>query len=145
MFACSKEDPAAPLTQADATVDTDAGATAGPNVVTTTGLPCAVSQVLSTNCQTCHGATPQAGASTSLVTWNDLQKDVGGKKLYEVVKERVHAETQRMPPAGTLSDAQLESIDDWSPQGHRNQTRRATSAKDLRQRHVRSIAPPRRS
>jgi cytochrome c553 len=89
----------------------------GEHQQTTTGLPCAVSEVLSATCQTCHSSTPKSGASTALVTWDDLQKDYRGKKLYEAVKDRIHAEAGRMPPAARLTDAQVKSIDDWVAAG----------------------------
>jgi hypothetical protein len=98
------------------TTNPDGGATPT-TVKTTSGLPCDVNQILTTSCQTCHGAKPQTGASTSLVTWDDLQKDVGGRKLYEVVKDRVHADSARMPPAAPLSAPDLASIDAWVAAG----------------------------
>ncbi|MBX3221515.1 MAG: peptidylglycine alpha-amidating monooxygenase [Labilithrix sp.] len=77
------------------------------------GLPCKVADVLAASCQTCHGAEPKAGASTPLVTFEDLHAEYGGKKLFELVKDRIHAEQGRMPPAARLSDAEVKAIDDW--------------------------------
>lgn len=99
------------------TEDGDGGVRKGDGVKTKTGLPCDVSKVLSESCQTCHGAEPKSGASTSLVSWNDLQQDYGGKKLYEVVKTKIHAEAGRMPPAARLTDAQIKAVDDWIANG----------------------------
>jgi mono/diheme cytochrome c family protein len=79
----------------------------------TAGLPCAVSDVLSKACRTCHDSTPASGASAPLVTLADLQKDMNGKKVYDMVEQRIHAETGRMPPAARLTDDQIAAIDDW--------------------------------
>jgi hypothetical protein len=122
VFACSAPDPESSGQRENVSGGNGNGNGAGAATPqstksTTTGLPCDVSQVLSKNCQTCHGSTPQAGASTSLVTWDDLQKDHGGKKLYEVVKDRIHAETQPMPPAARLATTEIQSIDDWVAAG----------------------------
>ena len=65
----------------------------GANPETATGLPCDVDAVLKTRCQTCHASEPKYGASTSLVSWEDLQKPgpgaSSGKKVYELVRERI--------------------------------------------------------
>jgi hypothetical protein len=79
----------------------------------TAGLPCAVGDVFAKECRTCHDTQPKAGASTSLVTYGDLTKDFNGKKVYELVSERIHADTGRMPPAARLSDDEVKAIDDW--------------------------------
>ena len=70
-------------------------------------------EVFEKYCQTCHGGATKAGASISLVTWDDLQKEHGGKKVVDLVKQRIHAETGRMPPAARLADSELEALDRW--------------------------------
>jgi mono/diheme cytochrome c family protein len=86
------------------------------------GLPCDVVNVLTKNCQTCHGPETTSGASTSLVTWDDLQKDRGGKKVYELVKDRVLATTGRMPPATHLTDAETKALTSWIDGGAKKAT-----------------------
>lgn len=83
------------------------------------GLPCDVDAVLKSRCQTCHAANPQFGASVPLVTWADLQKPGPGasadKKIYELVKERIHSAERPMPPgAGAkLPPEDVASLDAW--------------------------------
>jgi hypothetical protein len=99
------------VTEKDPTVAGAASTAAGGG--SAAGLPCAVSDVLAKECRTCHDTSPKSGASTALVTYGDLQKDFNGKKVYDLVKDRVHADTGRMPPAARLSDDQISAIDDW--------------------------------
>lgn len=92
-------------------------------VETATGLPCEVDAVLKTRCQTCHASPPKYGASTALVTWDDLQKAGPGgssnKKVYELVKERIGDATRPMPPSPNprLSDKEQAAITDWIAAG----------------------------
>lgn len=89
------------------------------NPETQTGLPCDVDQVLKTRCQTCHASEPKYGASTALVTYADLQKAGPGgsssKKVYELVKERIHDSARQMPPSPQpkLTDKEMGAIDSW--------------------------------
>src|SRR5262249_21995610 len=80
-----------------------------------TGLPCDVDAVLKANCQKCHAAQPQYGASTSLVTYDDLTKDHNGQKVYDLVKSRIHDDARPMPPSPNprLSDKDMGAIDAW--------------------------------
>jgi hypothetical protein len=80
-----------------------------------TGLPCDVDAVLKANCQKCHAAQPQYGASTSLVTYDDLTKDHNGQKVYDLVKSRIHDDARPMPPSPNprLSEKDLGAIDAW--------------------------------
>lgn len=94
---------------------------AGPDgkIETATGLPCDVDAVLKTRCQTCHAAEPKYGASTALVTWDDLQKPGPGgsasKKVYELVKARIHDDARPMPPSPQprLDEKELAAMDAW--------------------------------
>jgi len=116
--------------------DTDkAAATNGANgedgqqiVTTKTGLPCDVDAVLKQNCQTCHASTPQYGASTSLVTYDDLMKDHGGKKVWELVKARIHDDARPMPaaPAPRITGDSLKAMDDWFAGGTKSATASCT-------------------
>ena len=92
----------------------------GSNVIeTATGLPCDVDAILKTRCQTCHAAEPKYGASAPLVTWQDLQKPGPGgsasKKIFELLKERIHDDARPMPPSPQprLDEKELATIDSW--------------------------------
>ncbi|MBX3189315.1 MAG: peptidylglycine alpha-amidating monooxygenase [Labilithrix sp.] len=94
----------------------DGGATSG--APTRTGLPCDVDKVLKTKCQACHGASPSAGASTSLVTYADLQKTgPGGAKVADLVKERIQDAARPMPPGALLPPADRAPLDAWFAAG----------------------------
>jgi mono/diheme cytochrome c family protein len=120
-----------PPTALDA-AHSDVSQTNGPadGGATATGLPCAVSNVLSKQCQTCHDSQPKSGASTSLVTYDDLQKDFNGKKVYELVETLIHRDSGSggMPPAGKLSDADLGAIDDWVRGGAKSSSEQCGAA-----------------
>lgn len=83
-----------------------------------TGMPCDVSKAFVDNCQVCHASTPKSGASTALVTWDNLQASgPGGKKVGDLVKARIHDDARIMPPKGKLPDASLKVLDDWFAAG----------------------------
>jgi hypothetical protein len=104
---------------AEATENGGPGASVGPDgKPLQTGLPCDVDNVFRTKCQTCHGAVPNAGASVSLVTQADLQRDHNGKKVFQRVAERIHAASSPMPPApGVLTQQETTVLDDWIAAG----------------------------
>ena len=102
---------------AGAKVPGSSGSSGGGPVTTATGLPCDVSQLLTDKCQVCHASTPKSGAGTSLVTWDDLQKDHEGKKVGDLVKARVHDDKSIMPPRGKLDDASMKILDGWFASG----------------------------
>lgn len=107
-FACAT--PPTSLSRDDDATEDDKD---GKGAITKTGLPCDVSEVLVQRCQTCHGVETATGASTSLVTWDDLQKEHGGKKVYELVQQRIHDAVKPMPPAAQLTPEQIDAIDAW--------------------------------
>jgi hypothetical protein len=79
-------------------------------------LPCAVSKLLVTNCQSCHGATPIGGAPMSLVTYADLHKPAVTKpsmKVYELAKLRLNDAMKPMPPGGKIAPADATGLDTW--------------------------------
>lgn len=90
---------------------------------TTSGaLPCDVSQILSTKCQMCHGATPANGAPMPLVTAADLNapaKSNAMLKVYQMVLMRVQDTARPMPPDPTqhLSDAMIATLQTWANGG----------------------------
>jgi hypothetical protein len=78
-------------------------------------LPCSVSKTLASNCQNCHGAMP-VGAPMPLVTYADLQKPAISqptRKVWELVKERIHDTKRPMPPVMPLAAADLAELDGW--------------------------------
>ena len=83
-------------------------------------LPCAVDNVLKTQCQSCHGTSPIGGAPMALMTYADLTKPAvtqPQRKVYELVKDRVHDTKRPMPPIGSLPAADLSAIDSWVSAG----------------------------
>ncbi len=82
-------------------------------------LPCEVSAILERRCQSCHGATPTFGAPMPLVTHGDLTRPSPtepSRKIYEVMKDRIHrevGEVGRMPqkPNAPLSSADRATLD----------------------------------
>ena len=84
---------------------------------TRTGLPCDVDALLRTRCQTCHGESPSAGASSKLVSWEDLHAPYKDAKILDAVKARVHAETRPMPPNPRLTPPELAVLDAWIDAG----------------------------
>jgi hypothetical protein len=91
---------------------------------------CKVKAIVDKNCLGCHGDVLAAGAPFKLVTYADLtaaHPAKPGKKVYERVGVRVHAEQSQaenlpvMPPGKPLPAAELAIIDQWvaagAPQG----------------------------
>jgi hypothetical protein len=83
--------------------------TAGPQ------LPCDVDAILYKNCSDCHSKSLAYGAPIPLVTYANLTASWKGRKVYEVVQQRVHDNKSPMPPAPyPRLDAQaLATIDAW--------------------------------
>ncbi|MFO0737267.1 MAG: hypothetical protein U0270_15360 [Labilithrix sp.] len=79
------------------------------------GIPCAVKKVLEQKCQLCHGAETNYGASTSFVTLEDLKKELGGKKVSDLIAARIDDRARPMPPvtAPALSDEEKKTLSDW--------------------------------
>lgn len=91
-----------------------------PTIETKTGLPCDVDDVLKKRCQTCHAPNAGFGTSTSLVTWDDLQKvHPSGKRVFELVKDRIHNQARPMPPSPRpmLEAGELAVLDSWLDKG----------------------------
>ncbi len=82
---------------------------------------CEVANILQQKCQSCHAASPIAGAPMSLVTYADLMaptKTVPTKNVAKAVQERVKMTgAGMMPPSGRLADAELAAIDAWVTAG----------------------------
>jgi hypothetical protein len=85
-------------------------------------VPCEVAAVLKTGCQTCHGATPIAGAPMSLVTFADFHRPAKTKpamKVYQLAQLRLHDQKMPMPPVSSppLAAAHLTALDTWLQAG----------------------------
>jgi hypothetical protein len=85
-------------------------------------LPCAVSAIFESRCQSCHSATPSAGAPMSLVSWDDLQRPAAshaGRKVWQLVGERIHDRKRPMPPLDwpALTPEEVEAMDRWVAAG----------------------------
>ncbi|MBS2020170.1 MAG: peptidylglycine alpha-amidating monooxygenase [Deltaproteobacteria bacterium] len=103
--------PPARTTESPSAPEADAGAPRSAS----TGLPCDVDAVLKARCQTCHGVEPKFGASSSLVTHDDLTKN--GR--VSAVKARIHDDRSPMPPSPNprLGAKELATIDGWVAAG----------------------------
>jgi hypothetical protein len=98
------------------------GVSAEPPAAAGGALPCAVDDVLARRCRDCHGATPRFGAPMPLVTHADLVATaVGdpGRRVFELVGERIHDTTRRMPqpPNLALSADDMATLDSWVKAG----------------------------
>jgi hypothetical protein len=92
-------------------------------------MPCAVDMVVKTGCQTCHGATPIAGAPMSLLSLADFQRDYTAKttkqmvgqtmKMYELARIRVNREmgTTAMPQGTPLAMDAFTVLNHWLTSG----------------------------
>jgi hypothetical protein len=77
---------------------------------------CGVKQTLDTRCTVCHNEQKVAGAPMSLKTYADLMAPAPSdptKKVYDLVKVRVHDKARPMPPQDPLTAEQLTGIDAW--------------------------------
>jgi hypothetical protein len=77
---------------------------------------CALSKIMEQNCTRCHGTTPTAGAPISLVTHADLTATRNGRRVYDLVLERVRSTNAatRMPQgAPALPADQINTIQAW--------------------------------
>ncbi|MBX3189073.1 MAG: peptidylglycine alpha-amidating monooxygenase [Labilithrix sp.] len=122
-----RDDPSSPGTEIVT------GPNGNPVETTATGLPCDVDKVLKTRCQTCHSAETKYGASAPLVTHADLQKSgpgaSAGKKIYELVSERIKDEARPMPPSPNplLTADELATLDGWIKAGAKASSDTCTS------------------
>jgi len=106
--------------------DAGAGASSAGGATTASGLPCDVDAVLKSRCQVCHASTPKSGASTSLVTYEDLQKTApgGAGKVLALVSERMADAARPMPPQGLVPEAERKVIDGWIASGAKRSSER---------------------
>lgn len=96
----------------------DGGVALGPP---STDLPCEVAQLLATQCWTCHGAIPSAGAPMALVTAADLARPSAldpSASYAERSVVRMRAAMLPMPPAGARApDADIAALEAWITAG----------------------------
>lgn len=81
-------------------------------------LPCDVSAVLQSRCQSCHSSPPVAGAPMPLVSWADTQaaaRSAPSQSVWQLMQQRIHDARNPMPPAGSgaLTDAERSALDGW--------------------------------
>lgn len=118
------EPPSAPGT--DATIDGAAtggdepgsSGGGGEGALGSSGLPCAVQEILAENCSGCHADTPRFGAPMSLVDYDDLRAPAvsdGSRSVSDLVLQRVSATNSRMPPVpnAPLSAEQIAALSAW--------------------------------
>ena len=97
-----------------------AGSGAVPAAPTAGDLPCEVANALKKNCQSCHGASPIGGAPMALTTYADMMKpaySVPSMKVHELSKQRLNDKAKPMPPGGTISAADLTTLNNWFSAG----------------------------
>lgn len=85
------------------------------------GVPCAVTKILTKHCIKCHGTDPEPGVPISLVTYADLTaRNAGDIRIFERIKERIHATQRPMPPVREMvrpNAEELAVLDDWIAAG----------------------------
>lgn len=99
-----------------------AGTATGGSAQSTAGSDwCAVSGILASNCQKCHGSEPAFGAPMPLVTRDDLLANapIAGRPVYQVALERVADDQRPMPPTPNprLSGTDIATLQAWIDSG----------------------------
>jgi len=99
------------------------GGDAGVGAGTSGDIPCAVQDVLSDKCQTCHGANTQFGAPMSLVSRDDLRapSSNGSATMAELAIARMQGESGSImppPPNEQATSAEIAAIQDWVAAGY---------------------------
>ncbi len=85
-------------------------------------LPCDVDAILAANCRQCHASSPQFGSPMPLVTLGDLRADAPsapGRKVYELVTERIADDRRPMPepPNRRLDVSERATLTAWVAAG----------------------------
>lgn len=85
------------------------------------GLPCDLRDLLQSKCVECHGATPTQGATTSLVTYDDLMKASPthpSENEAQVSLARMTNAAPAMPPLpATATSADVATLKNWIDAG----------------------------
>ena len=94
------------------------GATPDPGA---SGLPCDVRDLLVAKCDTCHGSTPSQGATTILVTYDDLMKKSPtnpSENEAQVSLAHMKGSIPVMPPAPDVaSSSDIATMSNWISAG----------------------------
>ena len=87
---------------------------AGTNTIgTDSGLPCAIADVLSAQCVSCHGSPPTGNAPMPLLSHADLTAQKNGKSYAQLSLERMQDTAAPMPPGGGATAADIQAFQDW--------------------------------
>jgi cytochrome c553 len=113
--------PAGPTADTDGTepATPDARAPISPKKAAT-ALPCDVTAILANACGSCHGAKPSGGASSALVTYEDLaaKSDADpSKTVAQISLSRMKSADRPMPPEGRLGAASIGAFEKWVKAG----------------------------
>jgi mono/diheme cytochrome c family protein len=85
----------------------------------TTGIPCAVSEILLESCADCHGSF-LVGAKTHLLSYEDLtakSEDDPSLSVAELAVARMRSADKPMPPDETLDAAKIGAFEKWIKAG----------------------------
>jgi uncharacterized membrane protein len=90
--------------------------------VPSSGLPCAVDDVLAAKCRRCHTVPTRHGAPFALLTWEDTHAVVRDRVTFEVMGRAVTSgfmpyNVQANPPVERLTDQEKQTIVDWVAAG----------------------------
>lgn len=82
------------------------------------GIPCAVSEILATHCNSCHGDELAFGAPSKFTQYDDFLSAPrlhAAPRIADAVLARVRDDQNPMPPAGNsrLSEAQIAVLEGW--------------------------------
>lgn len=94
-----------PLADADDAGSSGVSLPVDDRVTVADGVPCAVQQIVSQRCQTCHGARPSA--PMSLMSRADLKSNAS------LMLARLRDAARPMPPSGLLAGGELATVEAW--------------------------------
>ena len=98
----------------------DHGPSSKPANTTPEGLPCAVSDVLSASCTSCHSDPPTGGAPNALLTYSDLtqpSKADASVTMAEASLARMQNAVSPMPPDGSAGADEIAALQKWVDAG----------------------------
>jgi hypothetical protein len=86
------------------------------------GLPCAVDDAFAAKCRRCHTVPTRHGAPFVFFTWQDVQQERGGQRLYALIGRAVRSNfmpyrIEANPPVQPLTDEEKKVILDWVDAG----------------------------
>ncbi len=83
-------------------------------------MPNEVQAIVEARCVSCHSSPPMFGAPMALGSWDAMQEmsvREPGRRVFEVVADRIHDERMPMPPGGMLAADELGVLDRWIADG----------------------------